>query len=222
MHRRRAQEWWDSLPESSAFSSQTFTSPDRERRSSTALRGSVESTALADLVPMFVSLSAARGEMHGEYAANITRQWMELAGEFMLQAALEQCLVYGTSSSSKLREIFSWGWRPSPTQVNWEDEIRVNRMFCEEGRQQEVAGWADIRREYIGMVRPLDVGLDFVRLIMLSNSSPHHVVFHCLSTCRTLQRNFHWTISKARSSTSWTPYSNHKTLQCWLNWRPVK
>ena len=101
---------------------------------------------------MFVSLSAARSELQGVDAANITRQWMELAGEFMLQAALEQCLVYGTSSASKLREIFSWGWRPSPTQVVWDDERIVNQMFCEEGRHQEVEEWAAIRRDFVNMV----------------------------------------------------------------------
>jgi hypothetical protein len=150
-HRNRAEEWWDS------DSSESPTIPsnlDRQpaRRSSTGFRASADATSLADLVPMFVALSAARSELQGEDSTNITRQWMELAGEFMLQAALEQCLVYGTHSTSKLREIFSWGWRPSPEQVIWEDAPRVNQMFCEEGRQQEVEGWAEIRREFVAMV----------------------------------------------------------------------
>jgi hypothetical protein len=151
IHRSRAEEWWDSAsPESPSFSS-GFDRPTGRRTPTGSSRG-VDSTSLADLVPMFVALSAARSELQGEGSTNITRQWMELAGEFMLQAALEQYLVYGTHSTSKLREIFSWGWRPSPEQVIWEDAPRVNHMFCEEGRQQEVEGWAEIRREYVGMV----------------------------------------------------------------------
>jgi hypothetical protein len=157
-HQRRAEEWWDSdSSESPTFSSNFDRQP--ARRTSPGSRSSVDSTSLADLVPMFVALSAARSELQGSGSTNITRQWMELAGEFMLQAALEQCLVYGTHSSSKLREIFSWGWRPSPEQVIWQDEPRVNHMFCEEGRQQEVEGWAEIRREFVGMVSNFSVHL---------------------------------------------------------------
>jgi hypothetical protein len=152
-HRRRADEWWDSAsPESPTFPGSFDRQP--ERRSS-GFRGSVEATTLADLVPMFVALSAARSELQGQDSANITRQWMELAGEFMLQAALEQFLVHGNNSTSKLREIFSWGWRPSPEQVIWEDEPLANQMFCDESRQREVEGWASIRREYVRLVSRL-------------------------------------------------------------------
>ncbi|KAF2433811.1 hypothetical protein EJ08DRAFT_694290 [Tothia fuscella] len=156
-HRRRAEEWWDAaLPSQGNFADPVFQDrlPRSERRTSTTSLDHSESTALADLVPMFVALSAARSELQDTDAANITTQWMELAGEFMLQAALEQCLVYGTGSASKLREIFSWGWRPSPTQVAWDDERTVNHMFCEEGRAREVEGWAKIRREYVEMLTP--------------------------------------------------------------------
>jgi hypothetical protein len=158
VHRRRAEEWWDSSsPDSPTFPTHFDRQQERRRTSSSSFRGSVESTALADLVPMFVALAAARNELQDIHSANITQQWMELAGEFMLQAALEQCLVYGTHSTSKLREIFSWGWRPSPTQVIWEDEPRVNHMFCAQDRQREVEGWAAIRREYIEMVSRLNL-----------------------------------------------------------------
>jgi hypothetical protein len=87
---------------------------------------------LSDLVPLFVGLSAARNELPDTYCTSITPQWMELTGEFMLQATLEQCLVYGSPGPAKLKEIFSWGWRANPTKV-WEDEQAVNDLFCEEG-----------------------------------------------------------------------------------------
>jgi hypothetical protein len=151
--RRRAEEWWDATPSSQMpFEDPVFSTTSARRSSPSTFHGSPESTALADLVPMFVSLSAARSELQGADAASITQQWMELAGEFMLQAALEQCLVYGTNSASKLREIFSWGWKGSPTQVAWEDERVVNRMFCDEERERELQEWAEIRKEFVDLV----------------------------------------------------------------------
>ena len=121
------------------------------RRSASRLRDSPESTSLADLVPMFIGLSAARSRLMKGGESGITETWMELAGEFMLQAALEQCLEYSSTSSLKLREIFSWGWRPSPTKY-WEDEESVNEMFCDEDALREIQGWAEIRQKYIDLV----------------------------------------------------------------------
>jgi len=113
-----------------------------------------EATSLADFVPMFIGLSALRSTLFEEDAVGIHEGWMELAGEFMLQAALEQCLEYSDCSGTKLREIFSWGWRPNPTKI-WEDEESANAMFCDDDTLREIQGWSEIRNKYIDLVSAL-------------------------------------------------------------------
>ena len=122
------------------------------RQSPTRSRKREEDISLADLVPMFIGLSALRASLLDGDEVSVNEGWMDLAGEFMLQAALEQCLEYSDCSSTKLREIFSWGWRPTPTK-SWDDEEAVNEMFCDDDEMEEIEGWADIRSKYISLVR---------------------------------------------------------------------
>ena len=110
-----------------------------------------EVVSLADLVPMFIGLSASRANLFEDDKVSAHEGWMDLAGEFMLQAALEQCLEYSDCSSTKLREIFSWGWRPTPTK-SWEDEEAVNDMFCDDEAMDEIESWTKIRAKYIDLV----------------------------------------------------------------------
>lgn len=120
-------------------------------KSATAVQSVHETICLADLVPMFIALSAARGKVSQDEPLQILEQWMELAGEFMLQAALQQFLECSNSSGQKIREIFSWGWRPSPHKA-WEDEQAVNDMFRDGQDEREVALWGAIRQKYMDLV----------------------------------------------------------------------
>jgi hypothetical protein len=122
------------------------------RQSATKSRSAEETVSLADLVPMFIGLSALRAGLLEDDRISVNDGWMELAGEFMLQAALEQCLEYSDCSSTKLREIFSWGWRVNPGK-SWDDADAVNEMFCDDDEDEEVEGWSEIRSKYINLVR---------------------------------------------------------------------
>jgi hypothetical protein len=155
-HRRRANEYWDSSSDGSFQESVFQHRQPSERRSATEFRASTGSVALSDLVPMFIGLSAARSTMQMS-TRDITKQWMHLAGQFMLQAALEQCLLYGQCPAEKLREIFSWGWKENIS-TSWQDEQSVNDMFFdmdqydENGSTREVKGWKEIKMSYFKMV----------------------------------------------------------------------
>lgn len=156
IHRRRASEYWDSSSDGSFQESAFQHRHPSERRSATQFRANIESVTLSDLVPMFIGLSAARSTMQMS-TRDITKQWMHLAGQFMLQAALEQCLLYGQCSAEKLREVFSWGWKEDIS-TSWQDEQSVNNMFFdmdqyeEDGSKREVKGWKEIKMSYFKMV----------------------------------------------------------------------
>ena len=121
------------------------------RPKSSRSRSQDETVSLADLVPMFIGLSALRANLFPDDKVSAHEGWMELAGEFMLQAALEQCLEYSDCSGTKLREIFSWGWRPNP-KSSWDDEEAANEMFCDDDEEDEIEIWTQIRSKYIDLV----------------------------------------------------------------------
>ncbi|KIW02783.1 uncharacterized protein PV09_05845 [Verruconis gallopava] len=155
-HRKRAEDFYGSSSDSS-FQNSLFelqkSSSSRHHPAVLSAGNQEESVSLADLVPMFISLSAARSTLFEDEPMSVHEGWMELAGEFMLQAALEQCLEYSDCSGSKLCEIFSWGWQPSPSKM-WEDEEAVNDMFCDEDTLQETQHWSKIRQKYMDLLKP--------------------------------------------------------------------
>jgi hypothetical protein len=71
---------------------------------------------------------------------------MHFAGEFMLQAAMEQIMIYGASNTRALKEIFAWKWSGLPG---------IDEMF--EGQEQEdIEQWESIRHEWAMKVCLLD------------------------------------------------------------------
>ncbi len=117
--------------------------------------GSPASISLLDLLPSFMELSAAWSELHIDDYANITPQWMSLAGEWMLQAALEQYLVYGSSGDAARDEAFSWGCIADDADPDVDDRA-VSALFCEEvddGKGTEVQMWTQTRDRCLSEVR---------------------------------------------------------------------
>jgi len=98
--------------------------------------------SLLDLQPLFLRLSAARAALKGD-EATIKESWMHFAGEFMLQAAMEQLMVHGAKDAEVLKEIFSWKWAG----------LDLDEMFEAQG-QEDIAQWDAIRREWAGKLNP--------------------------------------------------------------------
>ena len=97
--------------------------------------------SLAELQPLFFKLSTHRSAMDAN-ALSIRRDWMNLAGQFMFQTAIEQLLVRGTKDQEVLREAFSWGWK---------EDRNIDEMFADQG-EKEVAEWERIRSSWSGLV----------------------------------------------------------------------
>lgn len=105
---------------------------------------------------MFMSISAMR-------AGNLepTGTWMDLAGHFMLQAALEQALFRGNHSTAAVGQAFAWGYIRRSTieedifDDDQEDVVELNEMFKRGNEEAEVLGWSKKKREYAQIVCPV-------------------------------------------------------------------
>lgn len=116
------------------------------------------SVSLLDILPMFMSLSAA---IFGDSdTSTITHPWMKLAGDFMLQAALEQYLVRGASGSRPAEQAFAWGYvqhalSSSTDAENIEHMIDTNDMFQDGCTGFELPAWTETRNKYANEVGPI-------------------------------------------------------------------
>jgi hypothetical protein len=89
---------------------------------------------LIELQTIFFKLSAYRGVLESS-DLSLRRDWMNLAGQFMLQSAIEQLLVYKAQDLEVLRDVFSWTWKADKNA----DEIHVVQG------EEEMAEWEHIR-----------------------------------------------------------------------------
>ena len=128
-----------------------------------AFYGTAGSISLLDLIPLFMRVSAARNAMN---QSNLTGRWMQLASEFMLQACLEQYLVYGAQGLDAVDEAFAWGYKEhSPNDASAEvgDEMftcqdnEVESMFEDEDYEMEVEDWNSTRLSYLHQLLPLSI-----------------------------------------------------------------
>ena len=126
--------------------------------------------AIFDLLPLFMSLSA---HLYKERGWEVKEQWLELAGEFMLQAALEQYLLQGADGTDVLRACFSFGWdsrsgkdRQAKYKASYpylnEDEYKemtdeedmINDLFYDEVTHTEIEGWRETREKFLEFLKP--------------------------------------------------------------------
>ena len=116
--------------------------------------GQLQSFSLADGLRFFMSLSAhVVVEMGRDWS--VTSKWMELAGEYMLQAVLEEYLVYGATGLSPLLEAFAFGFNPEfspPAASSVEDEEQMTAMFRNSIDHQHHDAWEAVRQKYLQLV----------------------------------------------------------------------
>ncbi|KAK0334198.1 hypothetical protein LTR91_001210 [Friedmanniomyces endolithicus] len=120
-----------------------------------AYYGTADSVALLDLLPLFVQVSAARNAMMDP--SGLTGAWMRMAAEFMLQAALEQYLVFGARGTEVIEDAFAWGLRAADGQrmeADGEEVDEVDDMFTDAVYETEVEGWADVKKAYLAEMIP--------------------------------------------------------------------
>jgi hypothetical protein len=100
-----------------------------------------------ELQPLFFKLSTYRNALDAN-ASSLRRDWMNLAGQFMFQTALEQLLILGTKDADVIQEIFSWSWK---------EDKNVDEMFADQG-EKETSEWENVRSSWAALVSSI---LDF-------------------------------------------------------------
>lgn len=122
---QRAERWYATTAHDNAYSSTPRLLNYLERYSGHELvegRSPIDLpvTTLLDLIPSFIELTVARARMHkrsnnkGEPLAmdwDTAPQWLELAGQLMLQAATEHTAAHGYTEIEGVKEAFAWGPR---------------------------------------------------------------------------------------------------------------
>lgn len=134
--------------------------PAEDEEYEDAFYGTSSSMSLLDILPLFMEVSAIRNAMN---SSNLTDRWMHLACEFMLQACLEQYMVFGANGLDVIDEAFAWGYRSDDLdQMNVDGEDgttqakydETNTMFEDEDYAIEVEDWSPIKASYLEQLFP--------------------------------------------------------------------
>tara|TARA_R110002003_G_scaffold702_4_gene21109 strand:- start:4435 stop:5427 length:993 start_codon:yes stop_codon:yes gene_type:complete len=123
--------------------------PQDQRRWVTDVAGT---PSLHCLLPLFIELTAARVNLDDSWMP--TSEWLDLAGQFMMQAAIEDYLRNGAYGAETFNTIFAFGC-PGP---RWAEEgadvTAMRRLFCDESNpREEIREWSSIKQRYINEVR---------------------------------------------------------------------
>jgi hypothetical protein len=101
------------------------------------------------LLPLFLELSAARAILDDDWVP--TSEWFELAGEFMLQAVVEEYLLNGSYGEEVFNALFAVG---CPGVGRWagegSDVTAMRRLFCDENdSRRQLESWTSIKEQHI-------------------------------------------------------------------------
>ena len=82
---------------------------------------------------------------------------MRLAARYMMQAILEQYLVYGARGIEAIQEACAYGFDVEDSSQEEdaearEDDLQVANMFWSGEGTEEVGGWAEIRGKHLSAV----------------------------------------------------------------------
>lgn len=123
--------------------------PHDQRRWVTDVAGT---PSLHCLLPLFIELTAARVNLEDDWFP--TTEWLDLAGQFMLQAVIEEFLRNGVYGPEAFNTVFAFGcpgverWAEEPADVT-----AMRRLFCDENNpRQQNRDWTSIKRRYINEV----------------------------------------------------------------------
>ncbi|CAO2656351.1 Nn.00g051540.m01.CDS01 [Neocucurbitaria sp. VM-36] len=125
--------------------------PHDQRRWVTDVAGT---PSLHCLLPLFIELTAARVNLDDDWIP--TSEWFDLAGEFMLQAVIEEFLRNGVYGADVFNTVFAFGcpgverWAEEPADVT-----AMRRLFCDENNPREQnRDWTNIKTLYINELLP--------------------------------------------------------------------
>lgn len=105
-------------------------------------------TSLLCLLPLFLELSAARAILDDDWVP--TLEWFELAGEFILQAVVEEYLLNGSNGEEVFNALFAVGCPGERWAEEGSDVTAMRRLFCDENNpREELKGWTNIKQRHI-------------------------------------------------------------------------
>ena len=97
---------------------------------------------------MFIELTAARSSLGDEWQP--TSDWFDLAGQFMLQAVVDRCLINGQCDTTAFTSIFAFGNPGVERPGEGKDVTAMRTLFCKDGSPpEELPEWTVIRRQYV-------------------------------------------------------------------------
>ena len=100
--------------------------------------------SLLDTLPSFMALSAAQ---NAGQESNVTVTWMQLAGLYMAQAAIDDGLKHGRIRADVIDQAFGrWTFNPDLEVDDTTDEWQVNAMFWAD--DELLPGWEEIKRKH--------------------------------------------------------------------------
>lgn len=109
--------------------------------------GTSECVSLLDLISLFIKVSAT---LQGGLGINVGSKWMQFVGEWMLQACLEQYLVYGASGTDAIDEAFAWGYRQENVEDDRHEQDRqTSEIFCDSETGTEMKRWQTLKEEML-------------------------------------------------------------------------
>lgn len=122
--------------------------PLEQRRYVTDMAGT---PSLHCLLPLFIELTAARVSLDDDWVP--TSEWLDLSGQFMMHAAIDDYLRNGAFGPDTFNTIFAFGC-PGP---RWAEEgtdvTAMRRLFCDESSpREEIREWTNLKRKYIDEV----------------------------------------------------------------------
>ncbi|KAF3053525.1 hypothetical protein E8E11_011330 [Didymella keratinophila] len=118
----------------STFPLDQFSDPDRP--------------ALDQLLPLFVELTAARTRLGDDWEP--TSDWFNLAGQFMLQAVIDQYVTNGRCSSERFTAIFAFGDPGAQRESEGTDVTAMRSLFCTgDASRTKLPEWKTVRSNYI-------------------------------------------------------------------------
>ncbi|EME40009.1 hypothetical protein DOTSEDRAFT_138309 [Dothistroma septosporum NZE10] len=107
-----------------------------------AFYGTRACVSLLDLLPIFMGVSAQCNAM---YNSNMKQNLMQLAAAWMLQACLEQYLVFGASGTDTIDEAFAWGYKKNESNDHSSPQRHQSESRVASEAGAEVDGWQEIR-----------------------------------------------------------------------------
>ncbi|KAH7095058.1 hypothetical protein FB567DRAFT_19789 [Paraphoma chrysanthemicola] len=147
--------------------------PRDQRRWVTDVAGT---PSLHCLLPLFIELTATRVNLDDDWVP--TSEWLDLAAQFMMQAAIEEYLRNGAYGADTFNTVFAFGC-PGP---RWAEEgadvTAMRRLFCDESNpREEIRAWSSIKRRYINELLPQSKSQSSLQAIQAAEARHPYAAF---------------------------------------------